>query len=562
MAIIAPQPQSLRGLIRDRYYRIPLYQRPYNWEIDEVSELWDDINKNDSGYFLGIVLFKPGSSKVEELHPTEFEIVDGQQRLSTLLLLLRAGVESLDRIGDKVGSRAFQKEYITQYAAGVDESAARLTLVLSKRDEKKFECLLRGTGETFSSKQRFASWKNLDNAIDFFRKKFDELVVSEGKSGLINFLNDKVLKLSFIEILLKTDSDVYQFFETINDRGMALSIADLVKNRVCSETAKQNKSVEDSVRAIDDVSEEIGSKNLKNFLLHYCWANDDGSISDREKDKVPTPRRKLMDWYGKWISRYKNISTFLDHLEKYSDYYTSFVDPSKCDDRDKNTVLSYLDALNASRCYPLLLVGEANLKKKDFVRLCKAVEILTARHSTILKRDAKVLEGVFYKLLGRIRKNNKKEIDGDFLEVFRTQESMKIDEQFKQAFIDLSAANHKVAKYILLRIEDNMVGTRQVPLPWKDLTVEHILAEKLNWDGREEYLERIGNLTLLSQKLNSDASNKSFKEKKDKDYKKDERIKITKELLKYSDFTKDTIVERQKELAKSAVTIWSAKNIQ
>lgn len=103
MAIITPQPKSLKELIGDRYYEIPLYQRPYDWGIDQVSDLWDDINKNDQGYFLGIVLFKP--LKAEDSLPTEFHIVDGQQRLATLLLLLRAAIESLEHINAKTGSR-------------------------------------------------------------------------------------------------------------------------------------------------------------------------------------------------------------------------------------------------------------------------------------------------------------------------------------------------------------------------------------------------------------------------------------------------------------------------
>lgn len=547
MAIIAPQPRSLKELIRDRYYEIPLYQRPYDWGIDQVSDLWDDIDKNDPGYFLGIVLFRP--SKSEDPISNEFHIVDGQQRLATILLLLRAAVESLEEINAKREANEFQKEYIAQRPAGKNESNARLTLVLSKRDRDKFEYLLRG--QIFSNKRHLSSWRNLDNTIAFFRNKLRQLAENKGKDGIIDFLNDKVLQLSFIEIRLKTDSDVYQFFETLNDRGKDLEIADLVKNRVCAEAKREQQDEESSALSIDDISEKLGAGNLKNFFLHYCWAND--------TDENPKPRKELMDWYEKYIAKFHNVKKFLDHFDKYAAFYVNFVEPNKCDDSAKKRALIYIDALNASRCYPLLLVGEDILKKKDFVRLCKAIEILTARHSTILKRDAKVLEGVFYELVGKIR--NKKEINEEILNIFRSQESMKIDEQFKAAFSDFSPANHKVARYILSQIEEYIAGKKQAFLSWEDLTLEHILAEKLKWNGRDEYLDRIGNLTLLSLKMNSDAANKPFKEKRERNYKKEKRIEMTKELINYSDFTKDTIIERQKNLTNRAVKIWNSKNI-
>jgi len=545
MAIISPKPKSLKELIRDRYYRVPLYQRSYDWEIDKVSVLWDDVYKNDPGYFLGIVLFKPGSES--EPHPVKFEIVDGQQRLATLLLLLRAAVESLEQKGSKETAHDFQRDYINQQSAG--EKEPQMTLILNKRDKNKFEHLL--LGEQFRIKKKLSSWKNLDKAINFFRDKFNDLIKEQGKDGMINFINGKILKLSFTEILLGTDSDVYQFFETLNDRGMDLSIADLVKNRVCAEAFNQNADVEESALTIDKILEELGSGKLKGFLLHYCWANDE--------EKEPIPRKKLMTWYGDRINKADKINDFLDHLEKYAlQYYINFVKPNKCADSKKRTAFTYLDALGATRCYPLLLMGEESLNKKDFIRLCNAIEILTFRHSTILKMDAKVLEGVFFKMIRNLRERKPiKEI----LEVFKRQYVMKTDEQFELAFAEFVPTNHKIARYTLLKIEEVMVGKKQASLSWDNLTLEHILAEKLDWEGREEYLGRLGNLTLLSSGMNIDAANEPFKKKHKQVYKNEKRIKITKDLTNFTDFTKDTIISRQKDFAKHAVKIWNPRRI-
>jgi uncharacterized protein with ParB-like and HNH nuclease domain len=508
MAIINPTTKSLRDLIRDRYYKVPLYQRPYDWDIDKVSVLWDDINKNDPGYFLGFVLFRPEDPK--DPHPVEFEVVDGQQRLATLLLLLRAAIETLEQISAEEASE-FQKEYIAQRPAGFKES--RLTLILSKRDKDKFESLLRG--ETFASGKKLSSWKNLDEAMKFFKEKFDSLKEDKGKDGIVNLLNEKILKLSFLDVLLGTDSDVYQFFETLNDRGMDLSIADLVKNRVCGEATKQGVSVEDSALTIDRISEELGSGKLKTFLLHYCWAN--------VEEEEPPPRKKLMEWYGKRISQDRNVQSFLNHLEKFAlQYYVNFVQPSKCVDARKKEAFTYIDALGATRCYPLLMMGEESLKRKDFLKLCRAIEIL---------------------------------------EVFRKQPAMRANEQFKLDFAEFEPATHKAARYTLLKLEDYTTGKKQAPLDWDRVTLEHILAEKLDWEGRDEYLERLGNFTLLSSEMNEDAANKPFKDKRKDVYKTEKRIQITKDLLTYRSFTKNTIISRQEEFAKKSVKIWSSRNI-
>lgn len=545
MAIISPKPKSFKELIQDKYYHVPLYQRPYDWDIDKVSQLWDDIDKNDSGYFLGTVLFRP--LQFDDPHPTKFEIVDGQQRLATLLLLLRAGVETLKQIGAKEDADELQRDYIAQRPACIKES--QLTLVLNKRDKNKFESLL--LGEAFSERRAFISWKNQDKAIEFFCEKFKNLNDNRGKEGVIWFINEKVLKLSFLEILLGTDSDVYQFFETLNDRGMDLSIADLVKNCVCAEANKQGKSVEESASIIDRISEEIGAGKFKTFLLHYCWSNC--------KEEEPTPRKKLMAWYGEQIDQAGNIKKFLNHIEDAAlKYYINYVEPEKCSDKVKKTLFIYLDALGATRCYPLLLTGEAYLDRKDFLRLCNAIEILTFRHSTILKRDAKVLEGFFYELIRNIR--DKKPIK-HILEKFRQQPAVKANDLFKIAFAEFEPANHKLARYTLLKIEEKEIGEKQTKLDWESLTLEHILADGLKWEGREEYLERLGNLTLLSFKMNGDAANNPFKTKKKEVYEKEERIKITKDLTSLADFTKNTIISRQRKLAEVAIRTWNAKNI-
>lgn len=532
MAISHPQPKSLEEIIISKKYKVPLYQRSYSWEIDQVSELWDDILRNNPPYFLGILMLRVLDGK------DLFEVVDGQQRLATLLLLLRAAAEVIELQDIKIAEKINQK-YIHQ-ERGLKKTP-ELTLSLNRQDKEKFESLL--LGKSLMVDKKYESWKRIDNTMKFFREKLEEILKNKGLDNIISIIDEKVLALSFLDVEVEKDSDVYLFFETLNDRGMDLSIADLVKNRVCAVMAKPGELPEEAASKMDEISEKIGSGNMKNFLLHYCWSKAD--------EKEPTPRKGLMDWFYKTIQREK--SKFLSDLEKNSLIYSGFMDPRKnVSDVKKKQALFYLKLLNATRCYPLLLQGENVLALKDFLRLCKAVEILTFRYNTILNKDAKPLESLYYNAAERLKKGSKV---GHILDDLKKEAKNISDKLFFPAFSEFSPINHQLARYILLKIEEYNT-LKSASLDWDSLTLEHILAQGLKWEGRDQYLNRLGNYTLLSSRLNSDIGNKEFRKKK-LEFKKEKHIQITKGLLKYKDFTKDTIMKRQDKFATIAIEIWN-----
>lgn len=535
MAILYPQPKSLEGIIQSKRYIIPTYQRPYSW-IEQVSELWYDIKDNEPPYFAGILMLRSISEDNKA-----FEVIDGQQRLATLLLLLRAAVLTIET-DDLEAAHEIQNNYINQKRPLTQKP--QLTLEMSRRDKDKFESLM--LGNTLSSRKRFSSWNNMDKAVEFFLEKFKELKTNEGLDGIKSFVREKVLELRFIDVHVEKDSDIYLFFETLNDRGMDLSIADLVKNSVCAMANREvDLDVDDAARKIDDISDLIGTGNMKSFLLHYCWAKAD--------DENPPPRKSLMNWYGTTIHSAKK--QFLIDLEENAIRYADFIDPSKISrEADKKEVLTFLKILNATRCYPLLLQGDEHLSTKDFIRLCKAIEILTFRHSTITKRDAKILEGVYYNQAKEIRKGT--EINKILAELKKHAQKISI-RAFEAGFVEYEPEHHQIGRYVLLKIESD---EKSLPLDWDRLTLEHVLAGGLTWDGRDQYLDRLGNLTLLSGPLNKEVANKEFKIKKE-EYKKEKRFQLTKDLIKYSDFTKDSIIKRQEQFSLLAEKIWSPDKI-
>lgn len=537
MAISQPPPKNLDEIIHSKHYVIPRYQRPYSWDVEHITELFYDIQGNESPYFVGTLILRPtGTGNV-------FEVVDGQQRLATLLLLLKAAMIVLKAV-DEDGSKEILDRYLNQKLPLAKEPI--VTLVLSKRDRDKFNSLLLGT--EFTSKKPYVSWKKLDQALSFFKEKLEVVKTERGIEGLKEFILTKVMTLTFLEVHVQNNSDVYLFFETLNDRGMDLSIADLVKNRVCATAKDDEEAADDAARRIDDISDLLGGGRIKSFLLHYCWSKSDASN--------PIPKKQLMNWYNTTIE--KESTSFLGDLEDHALAYADFVDPEKIKPTGaKKEILRYLKALNATRCYPLLLQAEKSLNAREFERLCAAIEILTFRHSTVTQKDAKQLEGVYYRLTKDIL--NKVGFD-EILKALRNQAAEIHDDVFVPAFATYEPENHQVARYVLYKIE-NYLGKDAQPVDWETLTLEHILPEGSDWDGKDVYLDRLGNYTLLSKRLNKTASNKSFIEKREQ-YKEETRINITQELLAYKDFNKDDVVSRQKKLAGYATKVWSPSMIK
>ncbi len=558
MTIVQPPPRSLEELLTHRRYFVPLFQRPFEWKEDpNLLQLWEDIETNEPPYFLGTILLKPRPRNGKS-NSYEFEVIDGQQRLASLLLLIRSAVEVLEAGDDdwsKKKAQDFQSGYIDQKRPAEDEP--KLTLTLSKRDRDFFRSLLTTSREvgtpmrTAKSKSQPKSHKLLSAAKEFFLKKVRQIKQEHSSTAVRDFLDQKILTLQFLEMHLQNESDAYLFFETLNDRGMDLSTADLIKNAVCRKAEQENASPEEAASVIDnDIAGVLGDGKLRQFFLHFCWAN--------AESESPPSRKKLMPWYNERIEGSRSVKRdFLDELKLFADSYKDFVDPVRCTDKDEKMPLTFLRALGATRCYPLLMQARHQLKKKDFLRIACALEVLTFRHSTVLKWDAKELESVYYELAQTLRREKKVE---PVLESLRRQRALKqeFDPQFKQAFELLEPENTLVAKYILLKLEEAL-GTKQERLDWDDLTVEHILARELDWERKEDFLDRLGNLALWSGRFNSSARNKPFKDKKQ--LYSESKLNLTRQLAEYDDFDYKAIEERQKKLGNHILQIWTATRI-
>lgn len=538
MAILSPQTYSLEQLLTRRRYQVPIYQRPFTWTIDQASALFDDIEKNEAPYFLGILVFQkyPKDNKL-------CMIVDGQQRMATLIMLIRSAIELLGK-NDK-DAEQLQNTYINQKKVGKD--LPKFVLTLNDRDKFNFQTLINDT-EYVPTKHapgvkpiRYISPKKLKIVKDILMNKLSKLMNKIGRDDFIDFIMDKVLEVNFVEVMLEDDNDVYLFFETLNARGVDLTISDLLKNYVCSISSDKPTASKN----VDEITEIVGEGKMNSFLLHYSIALSEDSSS------APT-KKTLMKWYSEIVNQEKD--SFLVKLKEYATVYSLLIDPNKVTySPELRDTLTFLKVLGATRCYPLLLVGYMNLQTKDFVKLCEAVEILTFRHSTITGKDAKVLEEEYYKLLLQIKitKNPK-----PALERLNFLANQITNDVFEANFKIYEPDSNLIGKYILYKI-DKYLSKNSIGLNWIEISLEHILAPGgVYWEGKQEYEEKLGNMILLKGKLNKSVGTKPYKEKREK-YKSENRVTLTKYIVeKYQDFTKKEIIEYQQYLTKLSIEVW------
>jgi uncharacterized protein with ParB-like and HNH nuclease domain len=560
---VTQKPVPIKNFLKEFNFEVPLYQREYSWDLEQISDLFYDIESStkENGHFLGSLLLysKDIPNKIKE-------VIDGQQRLTTLFLILYGIKNAIKESGNsKAISSIDNILYQTTDDLLITEIANEPRLTTGKRDKHLFRAIIKGENvEDYKIDTK--SHERLLNALnEFIIEKLDKLKLDKGIDGVIEFAN-KVLSAEFIVMTAEQESDKILLFKTLNARGIELSQADLIKNEVCNNLRGINAdyAIElwDSMR---EILEKIKA-NVDLFLFHFINAQNDSqelrkSVENKrnvknDKDSYPpVPEKYIFDVFGEKLKRIDNTEKFLIDLKKAASQYAEIFYPSS----DK-VFLRALKTMNITKCYPLLLKGKAVLKdEKNFDILSKAIECISFRHS-IIRNDPKELEKFYYLLLNKL--NSDTDIN-NLIEDVKSHPTMKMADKFKSEF-ESAKPKPSVSKMILQRIISK--EQESIDFTKKDIWFEHIMpqtpkGEWLNLHSIDKELyeysvHSLGNLTFIQDKKNIGASNHDFKTKKDKYYS-TSLIQLNKDLLSYDKWDFDTIDERQKLLYKKAILIWN-----
>ncbi len=546
-----------------------LYQREYSWELEQVSDLFYDIKiaNEENKHFLGSILLYAKNQNTRE-------IIDGQQRLTTVFLILYSirnklkVIESNDKNDPRIPNAIKIIDniiYTKSKKASVIDDTNEPRLQPTKKDRKLFHAILKGEDPDKHKKDK-KSHKLLLTALNtFLNEKIEGIVKSDGVTGLLNYL-DNVTECQYIVMTAEVEEDQFLLFKTLNSRGLELSESDLIKNEICN--SAKGISKEESVEMWDEMRDilEREKVNIDVFMFHYI-----NSLSDSfqirksiEQNRVnpqksidsypPVPEKFVFPVYSNKLKSLSNTSSFLEDLKTAAENYVEIYNP-----QPEKVYLMGLKAMGITKCYPLLLRGKEILNDKNFDLLSKAVECISFRHS-IIKSDPKDLEKLYYTLLNKLNSDNDIEA---IIEEIKSHPTMntKADKKFKDEFI-LASPKSSVSKMIL----DRLIRQAGESINWKskDIHLEHIMPQRpkdswlelKNKDAElyELSLNRIGNLTLIKDKINQRAQNRDFELKKN--IYKDTRLKINANLMNYDKWDFDSIDKRQEELFLQAKEIW------
>lgn len=534
-------------------YQIPLYQRQYDWGKDQWNDLWEDLLRleDDETHFLGFVIT---ISQKRRNGFGYFEVVDGQQRITTILIFL-AAIRDLAEEFDK--DRA---TYINNYflkSSTIDDVEAKL--ILGRKDNKIFKRLI----EQRITKDEFKTEK-IVQAYYFFKEKLQDS----------NFQWQKVytkLLDSLDLVLMVTDSyyDAFRLFESLNNRGLSLTSVDLIKNYLLSNISNNETMLEECIEIWDSIIENL--KEIESvrhdkvrFFRHYLFSLEYGI--------VPIP--KLYPKYQKLIDNSHNVLSLVEDIwlksELYVKLYNAMLGIKEVDNR-LNTIVR----IEATTCYPLLLKClSENLQKEQLIKILEAIEVFTLRRS-ICNISTRDIDRIYNHLaLEAFKQEKPVQYIIDYL-----KKRTPSDTEFYLNFQSRDFARSAQTKYILEMIENELTNNTKEKMinTRNDVHIEHIIprepvrkrAVNIESTWKDElgdrvseyplYVNRIGNLTLLGSELNITASNNPFSEKKKK-YEQSV-ICLTKDLCKKDRWTFDEIEKRSEYLAGIAKRIWNFNNL-
>jgi Uncharacterized conserved protein len=499
------------------YFNIPRFQRPYSWNNEEVESFWDDIIlEKTENYFIG-------SMVVYQTKKPYFGIVDGQQRLTTITLILSAVRNAFLRIGEENLAKGVHK-YVEkanidneeEFVLKAETSFPYLQSHIQSYDGYNINCEI-GSEE-----------KKLETAFDIINSKIYLAIpeLSEEKSTQTSLFTDhskdtvqklkefrdKVLSLKLVFIQLDNEDDAYLIFETLNARGRDLTTSDLVKNLVLKSIKNTSVSIDQSkeswnslIKTFDNFND---SNTVDNFLVHYWCSEYDYCTDKRLFSEIKSQIGGSSDSARKLLS----------DLSSTAPYYAALLQPESSEwSKEEVDVKRSLKALNLFkvkqqtamtlalvRSYKNGILSLKNLKKA----LSKIENFHYCFNAITSQRSSGTIASNYSKMaiqLTNATSNDDVQIVLNELKMF-LKSKLPEKEEFIVKFSELEYTSKKtkhkaIVKYTLSKLLPLDNGGLSIDLD--SLTIEHILPEaKLN-NGNSTVVSSIGNLVLLDGKTNS-----------------------------------------------------------
>lgn len=497
-----------------KQYCIPVFQRDYAWTAEQCKKLFEDIVlafKKDRLHFCGSFVYAPLTTKN---HIDSFIIIDGQQRFTTLYILIKALADSASEEADKIALEKylFNEDRFNRY--GIDEKS-KLKLKPVKTDNDQLQLLMSGKIDQMN--------KGKDGIIYHNYILFRELIaefLAEDPNNSVMMIHDGIDSLICADIRLDKDDDAQEIFERINSTGIKLSLADLIRNYVLMTDEDQERLYEEYWL----VTQELLSKErLESFFYDYLNMKLDGFTKEGEA------YRDFKQIYTQ--GQYTN-EQMLQEILHYAKQYHIFWNGDDSLGDEINDALAGLRKLNQTTVYLFLFHifddFEAGVVSKE--ELGKTLNLLLTYsiRRLVCEVGSNSLRGLYKTLYSRVfaREENKEHYYDaivSFLQQMTSKDAMPSDADFMQALKERNLyRKNALCKYLLAAIENQ--GKEKIVTD--NLTIEHIMPQNKNlstawqkmlgddWEAvRERYLHTLGNLTLTG--YNSELGDRPFPEKQE-----------------------------------------------
>ncbi|WP_208377223.1 DUF262 and DUF1524 domain-containing protein [Helicobacter pylori] len=535
---------------QNNQFVIPIYQRLYSWEKEQCKQLWDDIIKiggNDkmNGHFIGSILYVLDGNT----HSSPLLIIDGQQRLTTITLLL---IVLRNHLSDEVEIlEKFSRKEIKSYLINNNKDGdKKFKLILSESDKDTLLSLI--------DKNRRKPSEPSSKIVENF--KLFEKWISENTDKLETIFKG-LEKLMIVWIALdKGKDDPQLIFESMNSKGIELTQADLIRNYIIMETEteeKQKNFYNQYWRAMEEAFKQ--NETLFNqFVRHYLTI---------KTGKIPNEKRVHEAFKRYQQERGIETEVLLQDLQKYCGFFCQIVF-KKEDDKGLNKALSFLVDLEMDVIYPLLLelysdYSDGVLSQQDFIPIIYLIESYICRRA-VCGLGTNSLNKVFPSFTKKINKDQYLESIKVHFGYLTEKQRFPNNDEFKKLFITIDFYNFQKKKYFFERLES---FNTEEPVNTKECTIEHIMPQTLTEEWKrdlggnfqaihDKYLHTIGNLTLTG--YNKEYSNKSFQEKKDMEKGfKQSPLRLNQSLKDSEPFGEEKIKKRANDLADWALEIWT-----
>ncbi len=591
---------SLKDLfIGDRTFEIPVYQRNYSWEKKQCEDLWNDLYylKQGRKHYYGTILIKNADkTKDHGLKSFEvFELIDGQQRISTILMLLREIINQIGSLGDPQLSNDVAKleEDYLNYG-----NIYKLDLMGEDREFFRENII---HNKDFPEEILTPSRKRLKEAKELFKKRFETVKKEKEPIEFKNFLLDFKRKIDDMDIIryeVENDVDAVLIFETVNDRGKLLTNLEKTKSFLMHAVYLAedeglvenldyiNNSFSNIFRWFEDIKRTERGKNLReddvqryHFLI-YEELKQRRETSyryiDYLKDKIKTLYRE---------DENSSLEYALDYTEDLKSAFFAIKEIINYNENDEiGKILNKIFALDrVANFYPLLISvwiryknnnNKNKYSEKELIRILKLIEIASFRIYAIGKRRSNSGQGMLYTLGYEVHKTN---LDFELLETSLVEELLDFYEDDKNFRRDLRSENfyNKISKndikYLLYEYEKSLMEEPlEIPLEniiVPDFQIEHVWPNnpsKLNLSAEEkliheQYKDKLGNLTIALRQWNESWGNKPFDKKKTKYL--NSMLKIQNSLAKNDNWGEKEIKKRENEIIKYAFKRWMIPKI-